>query len=308
MKFTPSSSSIPINRMLVPWLIFHSLLLFAFIPAGTLTTTAFAPNITHKKILPTTPLYAGNSKTIAIFGASGLTSSECIFQALQNGHEVIGLTRNPSNLVQPAGSAGSSAGQPFPISDRGPLTVLAGSVTNYSNVQQVFQTAQERGKKIDGVIVSLGGKTKDVGDTMLTDGTKNIIQAMKEYGVKRLAVVTSIGTGDSKDQAPFFFKVLMATVMKKIFNDKNNQELEVRKSGLEYCIVRPGGLTVEPPTGVIHVIQGEAGSIARADVATFCLSAVTEEDFPYIGQAPCISSVGGTSWVKDRSKAARGEM
>jgi hypothetical protein len=43
-------------------------------------------------------------------------------------------------------------------------------------------------------------------------------------------------------------------------------------------------------------------------VAQFCLSAVTDEDFPYIGQAPCISSVGGTSWTKDRSKAARGEM
>ena len=32
----------------------------------------------------------------------------------------------------------------------------------------------------------------------------------------------------------------------------------------------PGGLTVEKPTGVINVIEGEAGSIARADVADFC--------------------------------------
>jgi hypothetical protein len=95
--------------------------------------------------------------------------------------------------------------------------------------------------------------------------------------------------------------------MKKIFVDKNNQEAEVAKSGLEYCIVRPGGLTVEPPTGIINVIEGEAGSIARADVAQFCLDAITVKDFPYIGKSPCISSVGGTSWVKDRSKAARGD-
>jgi nucleoside-diphosphate-sugar epimerase len=142
---------------------------------------------------------------------------------------------------------------------------------------------------------------------MLTDGTKNVIEAMKENGVKRLAVVTSIGAGDSENQAPFFFKVLMWTAMKKIFQDKNAQEEVTRQSGLEYCIVRPGGLTVDPPTGVINVIKGEAGSIARADVADFCLAAVTQEDFPYIGQAPCISSVGGTSWTKDRSAAARGE-
>lgn len=162
--------------------------------------------------------------------------------------------------------------------------------------------------KIDGVIVALGGKTSDVGDTMLTDGTNNIMSAMKDNGVKRIAVVTSIGAGDSKDQAPFAFKVLMMTVMKKIFNDKNNQEKAVQESGLEYCIVRPGGLTIDSPTGVINVIDGEAGSIPRADVAQFCLEAVKDVDFPYVGKTPCISSVGGTSWTKDRSKAARGEM
>lgn len=52
----------------------------------------------------------------------------------------------------------------------------------------------------------------------------------------------------------------------------------------------------------------QAGSISRADVADFLIGAISDEDFPYLKQAPCISSVGGTSWVKDRSKAARGEM
>jgi len=179
--------------------------------------------------------------------------------------------------------------------------MIQGDVTKKADVDKVFEAG-----KIDGVIVALGGKTSDVGETMLTDGTSNVIAAMKENDCKRLAVVTSIGAGDSKDQAPFAFKLLMMTVMKKIFNDKNNQEEVVKKSGLDYCIVRPGGLTVDPPTGIINVIQGEAGSIARADVADFCLGAVTLDDFEYIGQTPCISSVGGTSWVKDRSAKARG--
>ena len=143
---------------------------------------------------------------------------------------------------------------------------------------------------------------------MLTDGTENIVTSMKRKGLKRIAVVTSIGAGDSENQAPFFFKVLMMTVMKGIFTDKNNQEEAVANSGLEYCIIRPGGLTVDSPTGVINVIDGEAGSIPRADVAQFCLDAVRVEDFPYIGKAPCISSVGGTSWTKDRTAAARGEV
>lgn len=238
-------------------------------------------------------------KTIAVFGASGLTASECVYQALKNGDSVVGLTRNPSNLKIPKGSGGAEADKPL---ENPNLTMIGGSVTNPADVAKVFSAAP-----IDGVIVALGGKTSDVGDTMLTDGTTNIINAMKENDVKRLAVVTSIGAGDSKDQAPFFFKILMATAMRKIFTDKNNQEAAVAKSGLEYCIVRPGGLTVDPPTGIINVIDGEAGSITRADVAEFCLDAVTMDNFPYIGKSPCISSVGGTSWVKDRSLVARGE-
>ena len=239
-------------------------------------------------------------KTIAVFGASGLTASECVYQALKNGDNVVGLTRNPDKLVIPKGSGGSEAGKPL-VDEK--LTLIGGDVTKKADVSKVFETSN-----IDGVIVALGGKTSEVGETMLTDGTRNVIDCMKEKGVKRIAVVTSIGAGDSENQAPFFFKVLMWTAMKKIFVDKNNQEKVVQESGLDYCIVRPGGLTVDPPTGIINVIDGEAGSITRADVAEFCLDAVTMEDFPYIGKAPCISSVGGTSWTKDRSGAARGEM
>ena len=64
--------------------------------------------------------------------------------------------------------------------------------------------------------------------------------------------------------------------------------------------MRPGGLGTGEPTGIINVIDGEAGSIQRADVAQFCLGAVLDEGFEYIRKTPCISSVGGTSWVKEK--------
>lgn len=34
---------------------------------------------------------------------------------------------------------------------------------------------------------------------------------------------------------------------------------------LSYCIIRPGGLGLGAPTGVINVIDGQAGSIMRFD-------------------------------------------
>jgi len=52
---------------------------------------------------------------------------------------------------------------------------------------------------------------------------------MKEKGVSRISVVSSIGVGDSENQAPFAFKLLMYTVMKKIFTDKNAQEEDLVK-------------------------------------------------------------------------------
>lgn len=240
---------------------------------------------------------------IAVFGATGLTGAEVAYQALDRGYDVRALCRDPSKLRKPRGSCGEEASEQRLESEK--LFAYKGSVTCYEEVEKVFETGD-----IEGVVVSLGGKTKDVGETMLTDGTRNVIAAMKKYGVKKIAVVTSIGAGDSENQAPFFFKVLMYTVMKSIFTDKNNQEGLFTAPGgpgaeLDYTIVRPGGLNVEPPTGVINVIDGEAGSIPRADVADFCLGAILDADWAYTKQTPCISSVGGTSWTKDRSAAAR---
>jgi len=239
---------------------------------------------------------------IAVFGATGLTGSECAYQLLERDISVRALCRDPSKLTKPLGSTGVDD----VALDSDKLFKYKGTVTSAADVEKVFEAGD-----IEGVIISLGGKTKDVGPTMLTDGTSVVIEAMKKYDVKRVAVVTSIGAGDSKDQAPFFFKILMMTVMSSIFTDKNNQEAlftDGPGKDLEWCIVRPGGLTVEKPTGVINVIEGEAGSIARADVADFCIGAILEKDFPYIKKTPCISSVGGTSWVKDRSAAAREGM
>ncbi len=120
-------------------------------------------------------------------------------------------------MLVPLGSGGIMADTPLTDPN---LTVVKGDVTNQSDVDALF----EKDSDICGVVVALGGKTKYVGPTMLTDGTKCIINAMKKKLQKRIAVITSIGTGDSEKQAPLSFKVLMYTVMRGIFADKNNQE------------------------------------------------------------------------------------
>ena len=229
---------------------------------------------------------------------------QAVLQALERGEDVKALVRDASKLKAPRTAAGFTEGSAFG-SDK--LGVTVGSVTNKADVDKVFESGD-----VTGVVVALGGKTSDVGATMLQDGTANIIAAMKEKGVKKISVVTTIGAGDSMDQAPWAFRLLMMTVMSSIMADKNKQEalfLTGPGADLEYCLVRPGGLKTEPPTGIVNVIDGEAGSIARADVAAFCLDAVMEADFAYIKKAPYISSNKGSGFdsiLKDKTQQRMG--
>ena len=101
-----------------------------FAAAATLgTSSAF--------VAPQCNAAAGSSTaldaTIAVFGASGLTAEECVYQALKDGDKVVGLTRNPSNCVIPKGSGGADADKPFSDDN---LTLIGGSVTNPADVAE----------------------------------------------------------------------------------------------------------------------------------------------------------------------------
>jgi putative NADH-flavin reductase len=107
-------------------------------------------------------LYAMLSTTHRLLG------SEVTYQAIARGEDVVALCRTPSKLTVPAGSGGSKAGEPLQDSK---ITVIQGSATNQADVDKVFATGG-----VTGVVVALGGKSKDVGATMLTDATTCIIK------------------------------------------------------------------------------------------------------------------------------------
>ena len=238
--------------------------------------------------------------SIAVIGGAGASGSEAVLQALERGEEVVALVR--SSAPKAPRTAGGFTEGAVMTSDK--LTVVKGSVTNKADVDSVFASG-----KVTGVVVALGGKTKDVGPTMLQDGTTNVIASMKANNVKRLSVITTIGAGDSMEQAPWAFRLLMMTVMSSIMADKNKQEEVIMSQGadLEYCIVRPGGLKSEPPTGIVTAGKDqEAGAITRADVAAFCLDAVLEPDFKFLKQAVSISSNMGSGFesvLADKTKS-----
>lgn len=206
------------------------------------------------------------SMKLALFGATGGVGRQILQQALQAGHSVRALARDPSRLsVQ-----------------HNELTTVSGDVLDAGRVAQTLAG-------VDAAIISLGN-TANNPDWIVSDGTRVIVDAMKQAGVRRLLVITSLGVGDSKDQVPFAFKMLARTVIRKPMEDKERQEQIVRASGLDWTIIRPGGLTNGPPTGAYRAGLDptiSAGQVARADVAEFTLKQL--DDLSYLHKAPAIT-------------------
>lgn len=203
---------------------------------------------------------------IAVFGATGGTGREVVEQALNQGHHVTALVRDPSRL---------------PISHPN-LTVIQGNVLDAESVAGTLAGA-------DVAVISLGN-TANNPDYVVSQGTAVILDAMPAQDVPRVIVVTSLGVGDSLKQVPFAFRMLMQTVLKKSMEDKERQEKLVMASDRDWIIVRPGGLTDGPATGSYQAGLSpkiSAGQVSRADVAAFVLQQLSDDT--YLRQTPAIS-------------------
>ncbi len=189
---------------------------------------------------------------IAIFESTGGTGKEIIMQALEQGHEITALVRDPQKLS---------------INDKS-LNVIKGDVLNKEDVLKVVQGN-------DAVLVALGvkppSKAKVVGP-----GTENIIEAMKANNVKRLIVESAMFMDDTVRKNSIFISLLTKTFMKGPYTDKLVQESAVRESGLEWVIVRPVGLSNGSKSetyrsGESLKLKGLFPMIGRADVADFMI-------------------------------------
>lgn len=205
---------------------------------------------------------------LLIIGSTGGTGRELVKQALEQGHEVTAFARTPSKMG---------------ISHRN-LRIAQGDVTNYASIESAVAGQ-------DAVLCALGTRVIRK-NTIQSDGTRNIVQAMQKNGVKRLVVETSLDVGDSRGQLGFFFAhVIRATFLRNIFEDKELQERIARESGLDWIIVRPAMLNDGPRTGKYRAGFSASAKIerkiSRADVADFMLKQTTSSEF--LRQTPGLS-------------------
>jgi uncharacterized protein YbjT (DUF2867 family) len=189
---------------------------------------------------------------VVVFGATGPTGKQVVQQLLEGGHEVTAFVRSLDTLAQ-----GDD-----PIPDVEQVRQVSGDIFDPTAVRGVMKGQQ-------AVICALGSKSL-AATTVRSEGTANIIEAMEMENVRRLLVVSAMGVGDVWPTLSWFNRLFFATLLHSSRRDHEAQEAAVTKSGLDWTIFRPSGLSDGPLTGDYSIgerIQGETSRIARADVA-----------------------------------------
>ncbi|MEX2165029.1 MAG: SDR family oxidoreductase [Sulfuricaulis sp.] len=207
---------------------------------------------------------------ILIVGATRGIGRQLLEQALASGHAVTALVRNPQRLAI----------------QHERLRVIQGDILDFDSVARAM-AGQE------AVCCTIGVKVPWVRVTVFSEGTKNLLQAMLQTGVKRLICVTGIGAGDSKGHGGFLYDYLfLPSVNRPIYADKDRQEALIEASDVDWTIVRPGFLTNGPLTKnyrkLINLAGVTAGWISRADVAHFILEELASRQ--YLHQTPLLTS------------------
>ncbi len=195
----------------------------------------------------------GLGRRVVVVGASSGTGAELARRAVDLGHDVVCVSRR--------GWAPEGA------------TVVRGDASD-------LEVARRAVRGADAVIVVVGGARGS--RSARTDVTLRVIEAMRDEGVDRLIVQTSLGTGDSARRLPPALRPVVGVLLRDPLADHEQQEAAVRASGLDWTIVRPAGLTDAAWTGAVTALRdGEPGRvgprIGRADVAAFLLQCLDDE-------------------------------
>ncbi|NEP14630.1 MAG: SDR family oxidoreductase [Symploca sp. SIO2C1] len=206
---------------------------------------------------------------LLIFGATGGVGRQVVEQALEQGHTVTAFVRNPAKLdIQHPN-----------------LNFVQGDVLDFPSVEHVVQ-------RQDAVVCTLGSGQKLTG-TVRSQGTRHIVQAMQKSGIQRFICQTTMGVGDSWGSLNFYWKYIMfGLILRNVFADHERQEQDVKQSGLDWTIVRPGAFVDGGKTSQYrHGFPGTDKTcklkISRADVADFILKQLVDDS--YLHQTPSLS-------------------
>ncbi|MFD8220869.1 NAD(P)-dependent oxidoreductase [Streptomyces sp. NPDC059697] len=194
-----------------------------------------------------------------VFGATGGIGQEIVRQALDSGHQVTAVVRDPTRLTV------TGAG----------LEVFRADLTDPQALRPAVAGR-------DAVLSGLGARTrKDAG--IATRLTRTVLGAMEAEGVRRLLVVSAGPVGPDPEGAPFADRAargLVSLILKDVYADLAAMEGELARSATDWTVVRPPRLQNKPVTGSYRTVVGgfplKGRFIGRADVAHAMLAMIDD--------------------------------
>ncbi len=208
---------------------------------------------------------------IAVFGATGGTGKNVVELALAGGHQVVAVARRPEAIPPREG-----------------LVVKKGDVLDAESVAQAVAG-------VDAVISAIGPASNSKPGTLISVGTKHIVEACERQGVRRLVMESGMITSDGSELSLLGRGAIgiFGAIFPKLRSDKRVAEATIVQSKLDWVIVRPPTLTHERATGKYLVGPRlrilPAKGISHADCAEALIRAAGEpawvRQFVNVGRA-----------------------
>ncbi|XP_006790107.1 uncharacterized protein At2g34460, chloroplastic-like [Neolamprologus brichardi] len=200
---------------------------------------------------------------IAVVGATGQTGQYLVNQALQQGHVVTALVRNPGKLTVTHEN----------------LKVVTADIFSADSLETHF-------KDQDVVMSCLGFPASFfTGVTGYTRSMTAMVSAMQEARVNRIITMTSWYTEpNSGTQSSYLIRFLLLPLIRSVLSNMYEMEQLLQKTeDINWTVVRPPGLKNLPATAQEFLThegyfvpdnngQPPGSAVGRGDVARFMLS------------------------------------
>ncbi|DBB06761.1 TPA: hypothetical protein ACH3X3_009428 [Trebouxia sp. C0006] len=194
--------------------------------------------------LQSTPVLAfGGSKTVFVAGATGNTGKRVVQQLSAKGIQVLAGTRDPKKAEG--------------LGWNNSVKLVSADVTSSATELSAAM------KGADAVICAIGssGFNPKGPKTVDYEGTLHLVEAAKKAGVKKFVLMSSLltnGRDAGQGTNPNF---IVLNLFGGVLDQKLKAEKYLRASGLDWTIVRPGGLSNAPPQELGNLFVGKEDTL-----------------------------------------------
>lgn len=198
---------------------------------------------------------------LVVLGAAGGTGRQVVAQALAAGHEVTAVARNADALA----------------GFRSTCTVVTADVERIDTLPAAIEGA-------DAVVFAVGSPNRST-TVVYSDGIRNVLDTMRDTGVKRIVTISSSRI-DLPKQAPFVRRMMVRFVIEKIFRNTYLEMLrmedELRHSDMTWTMIRSSKLCDGAATGKYRTsAEGfllNERPLRRADLADYLVKHIDDAD------------------------------